>query len=88
MQSPELWNPALASFYPTAAAMSIAINMATLQSAFKQAGVQSFAHGLQALLDFSTPKTPASWGYTVTIFLYIATGKQCSLRDADSKFLK
>lgn len=74
VQSPELWNPVLVSFYPTAAAASIAINVLTLQTAFQQAGAESFAAGVQGIWGFSTPKTPASWGYTVAIVLYIATG--------------
>jgi hypothetical protein len=74
VQSPELWNPVLISFYPTAAAASIAINAATLQTAFQQAGAESFAAGLQGIWGFGTPKTPASWGYSVAILLYLATG--------------
>lgn len=64
----------LASFYPTAAAASIAINVATLQTAFKQAGAESFASGLQGIWGYSLPKNPASWGYSVAILLYVATG--------------
>ncbi len=74
MQSPELWNPVLISFYPTAAAASIAINTATLQTAFQQAGAESFTSGLQGIWGFGMPKTPASWGYSVAILLYLATG--------------
>jgi hypothetical protein len=81
VQSPELWNPVLVSFYPTAAAASIAINVVTLQSAFQQAGAESFSAGLQGIWGFSTPKTPASWGYTFAIGLYIATGG-CLQQDA------
>lgn len=75
VQSPELWNPVLISFYPTAAAASIAINAATLQTAFQQAGAESLAAGLQGIWGFGTPKTPASWGYSVAILLYLATGE-------------
>lgn len=74
LQSPELWNPVLVSFYPTAAAASIAINVATLNTAFKEAGAESFASGLQGMWGFGAPKTPAAWGYTVAILLYLATG--------------
>jgi hypothetical protein len=74
VQSPELWNPVLISFYPTAAAASIAINAATLQTAFQQAGAEPFAAALQGIWGFGMPKTPASWGYSVAILLYLATG--------------
>lgn len=74
LQSPELWSPVLVSFYPTAAAASIAINVAVLQAAFKQAGAETFTSGLQSMWGFSTPKNAASWGYSVAILLYIATG--------------
>lgn len=85
LQSPEVWNPVLVSFYPTSAAASIAINVATLQTAFKQAGADSFGSGLQGMWGFGTPKTPASWGYTLSIVLYIATGvSQLAAHEATS----
>lgn len=67
----------LLSFYPTAAAASIAINLATLSTAFKLAKAESFASGLGSMWGFDTPKTAAAWGYSVAILLYVATGMAC-----------
>jgi hypothetical protein len=75
VQSPGLWNPVLFSFYPTAAAASIAINAATLRSGFAQSGAASVSDGLASLAGFSLPKTPAGWTYGVFILLYVATGE-------------
>lgn len=77
LQSPELWNPVLAAFYPTAAAASVAVASLTLQSAFQQAGAASVSEGLQGIWGFSSPKTAASWGYSVAIVLYVATVAAC-----------
>jgi hypothetical protein len=74
VQSPGLWNPVLFSFYPTAAAASVAINVATLRSGFAQSGAASVKDGLASLAGFSVPKTPAGWTYSVFILLYAATG--------------
>jgi hypothetical protein len=75
VQSPGLWNPVLFSFYPTAAAASVAINVATLRSGFAQSGTASVQEGLASLAKFSAPKTPAGWTYSLFILLYIATGE-------------
>jgi hypothetical protein len=67
----------LFSFYPTAAAASIAINAATLRTGFAQSGAASVTEGLSSLAGFSVPKTPAGWTYSVFILLYAATGERC-----------
>jgi hypothetical protein len=75
VQSPGLWNPVLFSFYPTAAAASVAINVATLRSGFAQSGAASVQEGLASLARLTVPKTPAGWTYSLFILLYIATGE-------------
>jgi hypothetical protein len=79
MQSPDLWNPVLVSFYPTAAAASIFINVATLRSACRQSGISSVQGLLSAASSgINLPQSPAAWVYSVFMLLYAATGAQHS----------
>eukprot|EP00775_Hariotina_reticulata_P000890 gene890-1213_t len=76
--SPDLWNPVLASFYPTAAAASILVNLSALKSACRQSDISSMQGLLStAVSGTGLPQSPASWIYSLFMLLYAATVAAC-----------
>lgn len=77
-----VWTPALFLTYPTAAALSIYINISVLLASNNKDGVQTIPNLLPGLV----PKNIESWVYSGFVLLYLLTAVAC-YAPADAPFL-